>query len=385
MKRLTIVFIILFMLFQGCSKKEDDVRSETEETIKKERGTDRESSRKKREQTPRLVRVREITPETLTRKIFFNGVIEAQRDVAVTTKTTGEIISLNFDIGKFVKEGETLAVIEHDLQKNALEQAEVSLKQAELNYELRRNIFERDRNLYENKALPKEQYEISENSLRTTELALKQAQTAFQTASVNYDNCFIKAPFDGVVADRPVQQGQYVTVGSPVARVVDTANLQVIVGLTQNDFLTYRRHRKKEVDVIISDSLTIPGVVAGVGDAPDKKTSLYSMKIVFKSHIDDENRRVVFPGMQIKVAVKAESYENSFYLSRSEMRLLGNDYFVFVERKGKAVQKEVDILTDVGGEWIARIKENSEKKLRLIISGIEALSNGSPVKIMEKE
>ncbi|HDT11830.1 MAG TPA: efflux RND transporter periplasmic adaptor subunit [bacterium] len=384
MKILTMVFIIFFMLLQSCSKQDEKSADQNEKISQKESGQ-KGVGKKEKDQMPRKVRVREIKPETLTRKIFLNGVIEAQRDVTITTKTTGEIVSINFDLGKFVKKGEILAVIEHDLQKNALEQAEVSLRQAELNHELRKTIFERDSRLYENKALSREQYDVSENSLRTTELALEQSSTALQTAQVNYDNCFIKAPFDGVIADRPVQQGQYVTIGSPVARVVDTANLQVIVGLTQKDLLVYKQHRKKDVDVIISELLTIPGTVVGVGDAPDKKTSLYSMKITFKSMLDDENRRIIFPGMQIGAGIKAEVFSDSFYLNRSEMRLSGKDYFIFVEKEGKAVRKEVEVLTDAGKEWVVRLKDKPEKSFRLIVSGIEALNDGRAVEIVEEE
>jgi membrane fusion protein, multidrug efflux system len=375
---------ILVLLLSSCSGKDGDTTRETEGGSE-DGNLQKGEGRGRGDQSPRKVRVKEINPETLTRKIFLNGMIEAQRDVTVTTKTTGEIISLNFDLGKFVKRGETLAVIEHDLQKNALDQAETSLKQAELNHELRKNIFERDSKLYDNKALSKEQYEISENSLSVAELSLEQARTALQTAKVNYDNCFVKAPFDGVVADRPVQQGQYVTIGTPVARVVDTANLQVIVGLNQNDLLVYKKQRKPDVDVIISDSLTIPGTVVGVGDAPDKKTSLYSMKIVFKSILDEDNRRIIFPGMQIRVAIRAQGYPRSFYINRSNMRLAGRDYFVFVEKEGKSVRKEIEVLADAGNEWIVRLKEEGEKSFRLIVSGIEALNDGRAVEIVESK
>jgi RND family efflux transporter MFP subunit len=381
MKIPTIVLIIFLTLFSACSKDDQGSQADKngiENSMQKKMG-------KKSDTAPRKVRVRDVKPQTLTRKIFLNGMIEAQKDVTVTTKTTGEIVSLRFDLGKYVKKGETLAVIEHDLQKNALEQAEVSLKQAELNYDLRKTVFERDSLLYEKKALSREQYDVSENALRAAELALEQAGTSVQNAKVNYDNCFVKAPFDGVVADRPVQQGQYITIGTPVARVVDTANLQVIVGLTQNDLLVYKKQRKKDVDVVISDSLTVPGTVVGVGDAPDKKTSLYSMKIVFKSMLDENNKRIVFPGMQIKVAVKADSYPKSFYIDRRNMRLTGRDYFVFVEKDGKALRKKLEVLTDAGNEWIVKLEEDGGKSFRLIVSGIEALNDGRAVEVVESE
>ncbi len=97
---------------------------------------------------PRKVRIQKIVPGDVTGKIFFNAVIEAERDVTVTSKTTGEIIEMNYDIGSFVKKGATVAVIEYDLQRTSLDQAELNLKQAELTFALKEKVFQRDRKLF---------------------------------------------------------------------------------------------------------------------------------------------------------------------------------------------------------------------------------------------
>ncbi|HSW59150.1 MAG TPA: efflux RND transporter periplasmic adaptor subunit, partial [bacterium] len=209
------VFIISF----SCSKE----NAVTDADVKKESGGTEQVSVPKR--VPRKVRIEKIVPGDITGKIFFNAVIEAERDVAVTAKATGEIVEMNNDIGSFVRKGDTVAVIEFDIQKNALDQAELNLKQAQLNFSLKEKVFQRDRTLFENKALTAEQFDASENGYQLAELSLNQAKTGLQNATVNYNNCFIKAPFDGIIVERPVQRGQYVVIGSSVARIVDTANL----------------------------------------------------------------------------------------------------------------------------------------------------------------
>jgi len=369
------VFIISF----SCSKE----NAATDADVKKESGGTEQVSAPKR--VPRKVRIEKIVPGDITGKIFFNAVIEAERDVAVTAKATGEIVEMNNDIGSFVRKGDTVAVIEFDIQKNALDQAELNLKQAQLNFSLKEKVFQRDRTLFENKALTAEQFDASENGYQLAELSLNQAKTGLQNATVNYNNCFIKAPFDGIIVERPVQRGQYVVIGSSVARIVDTANLQVIVGMSPDDLLIYKKYKNKDVDIIFPNDQIVPGIIKGVADAPDRKTALYSMKILFKSVKDENDKYIVFPGMQLKVAINAKVHKNVFLTSRNNMRLLGNKYIVYIIQDSKAVEKEVEIVSDIGKERIVRFTDGYSESADIIVSGLEALSDGREVEVLEEK
>ncbi|HNZ54216.1 MAG TPA: efflux RND transporter periplasmic adaptor subunit [bacterium] len=378
---LLFISVFVFLLAtSGCSKD-----SEGTVTEKQDGAAVPENKSGVQKRAPRKVRIQKIAPGDITGKIFFNAVIEAERDVTVTSKTTGEIIEMNYDIGSFVKKGVTVAVIEYDLQRTALDQAELNLKQAELAFALKEKVFQRDRKLFENKAITAEQFDASENGYQSSELSLNQAKTSLQNATVNYNNCFIKAPFDGIVVERPVQQGQYVSIGTAIARIVDTANLQVVVGMSPDDLLIYKRYKNKDVGIILPNDQVVPGTVKGVADAPDRKTSLYSMKILFKSVKDENDKYIVFPGMQLKVAIDSKVHKNAFLTSRNNMRLLGNRYIVYIIKEGKAVEKEVEIVSDIGKERVVRFSDGYSEPSELIISGLEALSDGREVEVLEEK
>lgn len=376
MKHCLIFLLILSIFTVSCS---DSSGSQTDSP---DPVPDGQASQTKKN-PPRKVRIEQITPGDVTSKVYFNAIIEAQRDVTVNSKITGEIVQMNFDIGSFVRKGDVVAAVEYDVQKTALEQAGLNLKQAELNFSLKEKIFSRDRKLFENKAISKESFEISETGYLTAELALNQAKTSLATAEINYSNCFIKAPFDGVIAERPVQLGQYVTIGTVIARIVDIANLQVVVGLTYEELLTYKKYKNKDMSIILPDGSTAPGSVRGVAEAPDRKTGLYSMKVLFASVKDEHERYVVFPGMQLKVAMNGQIYKKAFLTSRTNIRLLGSKYVVYVSQNGKAVEKEVELIADDGKLRIVRFADGSESVFRLIITGIDALTDGREIEEME--
>lgn len=375
--RYFLIFIFTLSMFSVSCTDKTDAAAESPDTVP-------DGSAEQNKKNPvRKVRVEVMKPGDTASKIYFNAIIEAQRDVTVNSKITGETVQMNYDIGSFVRKGDTVAAVEFDAQKAALDQAGLNLKQAELNFSLKERVFSRDRNLFENKAVSTESFEISENGYKTAELALNQAKTALATAEINYNNCFIKAPFDGVIAERPVQLGQYVTIGTVIARIVDIANLQVIVGLTFEELLTYKKYKNRNIDIILPDGSTAPGSVKGVAEAPDRKTGLYSMKVLFASVKDDNERYTVFPGMQLKVAMNGQVHKNAFLISRNYIRLLGTKYVIYVSQNGKAVEKEVEIITDDGKLRIARFTDGHDGAFRLIITGIDALTDGREIEEME--
>jgi len=386
MRMITIFLTVALSLLFSCSSPEAGTVAPAEKDgAKSEAPSDKERVPGKKELPPKKVKIREIKPSVIVGKTFFNAVIEAQSDVSVTAKTNGEIVKMNFDLGKFVNKGDTLAIIEHDIQKASLENAQIVLEKAELNYELQTKMFNRNKELFDQKAVSQENYEVSENTLKNAELALNQAKASLETSKVNYANCFMKAPFSGVVVNRPVQLGQYVNIGSPIARVVDTKNLQAIVGLTYVDLLNYKKYRRKDVEVILSDGVVIPGKIKGVAEAPDKSTGLYSMKIIFQSKKDKETKkRIVFPGMQLKVALFGKAYQKAFKLSRNSMRLQKDEYFIYVEEKGRSVKREINVLADISKMRIASFKDGAGKQFKLIVTGLDALSDGRNVEIIEK-
>jgi len=381
MRKITLIIVLALFLLLSCNFKDSGSGKTSDE---KDTQKTEDTQKGKKELPPKKVKIREIVSGTIPDKTFFNAIIEAQRDVSVTAKTTGEIVKMNFDLGKFVRKGDTLAVIEHDIQKAALENAEIALEKAQLNYELQTKIFNRNKELFDQKAVSQESFELSENTLKNAELGLNQAKTSLETSKVNYTNCFMKASFDGVVVNRPVQLGQYVNIGTSIARVVDTKNLQAIVGLNHLDLLNYKKYNKKDVEVILPDGTIIRGKVKGVAEAPDRNTSLYSMKIVFQGKKDKETKkRIVFPGMQLKVALFGKEYERSFKISRNSMRLKKGKYYIFVENNGKAIEKGIEVLTDISKMRVAKLKENGGGSFKLIITGLDALTDGRRVEIIQ--
>lgn len=225
---------------------------------------------------------------------------------------------------------------------------------------------------------------MSENSFKQAELAIEQAQSNFDLAKINHNFCFVRAPFDGVVVDKPSQLGQYVTIGTPIVRIVDTNNLQTVIGLTYTDMLLHKKYNAKEVEIVLPDKKVVIGKIKGVAEAPDRTTSLYPMKIVYKSAKDDiSQKKVLFPGMHLQVVLPVKTYEKSFEMDRNRLILKEGKYLLFSVDGKKAKKQEVAMLDDNGDKMIVRFVEKVGKTVSVVVSGHEALKDGNPVEILE--
>jgi len=87
----------------------------------------------------------------------------------------------------------------------------------------------------------------------------------------------------------------------------------------------------------------------------------------------------------LKVAIDSKVHKNAFLTSRNNMRLLGNRYIVYIIKEGKAVEKEVEIVSDIGKERVVRFSDGYSEPSELIISGLEALSDGREVEVLEEK
>ena len=169
-------------------------------------------------------RTAEVERRDMLLTIDATGTVEPEDLVNVGARVSGEIVSFGkdnkgkeVDYGSEISEGAVIALIDDEIQKSNLLQAEANLRQAERNWK-------RAKALGVSEALSQASYDsyLSAWEQATAEIGVAQAQILSADAEVmsceadvklerrNLSYCVIKAPVDGVVIDRIVSVGQTV-------------------------------------------------------------------------------------------------------------------------------------------------------------------------------
>ena len=171
------------------------------------------------------------------------GKIVSDHKVAVSTKVSGQIVSLHFEQGDHVKAGQVLARVEDVIYRARRDEAAARLARAQATLEFGKFNHERISGLFKGSSAPKTEFADAVRGLREAE-----AQVAAETAALAYaqkalDDCQVTAPIAGVVLERNVEVGDFVAAeggrgamaNAQFALIADTEKLRVEVDISELD------------------------------------------------------------------------------------------------------------------------------------------------------
>jgi HlyD family secretion protein len=252
--------------------------------------------------------------QDLTAVVSGTGQIKPKTYVNIGATSFGRITHLYVKEGDRVKKGDVLARVESvqpeatvDAQQAAISSsktdiasyiaaentASANIAEAKADLEQKKLDFDRAQQLYDDKLIAKQDYDakkaaydVSAATLdqRQAALAQAQAQTASQRAHLaqaqasqvaNYDaldKTISRAPFDGLVTNVPVREGETVVVGiqnaegSTLMTLADMSVITAEVKVDETDIVNIRMGQPADVTVDALPDRIFKGHVTEVGD-----------------------------------------------------------------------------------------------------------------------
>jgi RND family efflux transporter MFP subunit len=264
-----------------------------------------------------------------TSELLLPGNIEPLYSAAIYARTEGYLQRRYVDIGAKVKVGQLLAEIsspEVDQQllqaratlaqsAAALEQAKAALQQAKANEELARLTKERDLPLGQQRAIAQQVVDeaVQAYDARVADVAAANANITAAQASVTANQANVArfqqlqgfervvAPFDGVITQRNVEQGDLVTTGSagagkPLFGISQSATLRIQVDVPQSQAVKIEDGQKASITVKERLGREYTGTVVRSADALDNAAR------TMRTEVQVDNRDgSLLPGMYADV------------------------------------------------------------------------------------
>ncbi|MCF2911120.1 efflux RND transporter periplasmic adaptor subunit [Pseudoalteromonas sp. DL2-H2.2] len=245
-----------------------------------------------RQQTSAALSLPQVTVTTVqaasyTRVITAHGTVKATHALTLSSEVGGRVTQLHPDFkqGARLPTGTVLARIDDTQLQQALASAEVSLAQAKLDAE------EEKLQSSPNKAQWRQLASTDSNgilsSLRApqqdvvaTQLSLAKAQ--LQSARYNLAASQFTLPFDATIVTRSVQPGSYVQPGSPIATLYSTAQAEVSVELSAEQW----QHLPTQAMPEGGWSVTLNDATSATAD-----TQWHGQVTRLSQHIDPQSRQ----------------------------------------------------------------------------------------------
>lgn len=168
-----------------------------------------------------------VAPRELPRTLKLTGTLIANRESAVAADTAGKIANINVERGSHVRAGATLIQIDRRQALLKVDEARAQSAAARTRAVLANQQCERADKLFAMGARSQADYDRDRAACDDAAHTVSEADARQELAQKTVGDGIVKAPFDGVVADRFVNSGEYVQPDTRVATLVQLDPLRL--------------------------------------------------------------------------------------------------------------------------------------------------------------
>ncbi len=349
---LFFVFVLLFSL-TACGKKEQQEKAEVIRPVK-------------------IMKVRD-TNSLLTHG--FPGVVRASKRAVLSFKVSGPLVELPVEEGEHVRKGDLIAQIDKRDFLNGVKEALATYREAE-------QQFARYKELYAKKQVSKADFDRFRAARDVAFAKLQDAKNALCDTT-------LRAPFDGVIAKRYVENFYKVKAKDPIVFLQDISRIEILVNVPELVMAAIRSESSAEV-VASFESIpgkTFPLELKEYSTEADPATQTY--QVVFVT--DQPKEANILPGMTATVtaAMKPDLAGRKPQIILPALAVLdapkNKPYvWVYLPDKGEVEKRYVTIGGLKNSSGIS-IKDGLKPGEIIVIAGVTKLKAGMKVRPWEKQ
>lgn len=323
------------------------------------------------------VRVALPAPADFGEQFQLTGTLTADRAAGLSPRVDGLVKSVAVDAGATVKAGERLLQLDDAVARHALARARAGAAEAEANAGEAERLLAEGRRLAADKFIPASQVGTLEARLEQARAARASARAAVAEQEELVRRHALPAPFDGVVAARHAEAGEWVQRGDTVLDLVATDRVRLDLQVPQERFAALAGEAKVEVFPDALPGVALPARVEARVPVTDPQARTFLLRL----RVDDAEGRLL-PGTSARAVVSLPATEPALAVPRDALlRQPDGGYSLFValpEGEGfVARQRTVRVLRDRGSR--VAIAEGLAPGERVVVRGNEALRDGQAI------
>jgi HlyD family secretion protein len=263
------------------------------------------------------------------------GTLQAVETVDVGTQVSGVVQELYVDFNSIVKKGQVIARLDPSLIQTQIEQQEANVIRSEADLDrLKVSLadaqqkLERAKELSARNLIAKTELEAAElnvktqmSQIRSSEAGLNQARSQLNTQKVNLGHTVIRAPIDGIVISRNVDQGQTVaaSMSAPTLFILaaDLTKMQVLANIDESEVGRMRPGQPVTFRVDAYMAQTFTGTVEQVRLQPSTVQNVVTYQTVIA--VPNPEYKLM-PGMTATVSVEIARRNNVLRVPNAALR-----------------------------------------------------------------
>jgi multidrug efflux system membrane fusion protein len=311
------------------------------------------------------------------------GSVDAFERVQVTARVAGVIDRVRFTEGDLVKNGQLLAEIEPQRYQVAVRQAKASLERVKANQaDAAAGLARREQAVAQSPGLiPAEEVETWRTKQRLAAAEELSARAAFDEASLNLRDAYLRAPVAGTIETRSAQTGQYAQPGTVIATLVQRDPLLLRFPVAEADAgklkngteVTFRVQGQPQV---------FRAKITHVAVLTDTTTRM----VPITAEVVPEQRDQLRAGSFAEVSIAVGGRNDAPIVPEIAVRPSERGFLAYVidsGPKGPIARERIVTLGMHTEDGHVEVRSGLTPGERLVIRGGEALKEGAQVKVSE--
>jgi membrane fusion protein, multidrug efflux system len=298
---------------------------------------------------------------TIVNSLSFTGDIMPVQQATIYSKVNGNLEKIFVDIGSYVSQNQTLALIDTTIYAQNLKLANANYLQADVTFQNNKINYERNKKLFEQNLIARQDLENSKTAMDASMAQKEAAYANYSNAVTQLSYCKVTAPFSGIITKRFFDQGAYLNSSG------SSSNSSLFVLMNVSQLKSYLNVPEKNVPLlnkvtgiqVTADALPntiFNAVIKKISEAVDLTTRTMQIEI------DIENSgKILKPGMFANINLILDKKENTLILPNQVVQDDDKGNFVYLINPDSTVTKKyvkLGIKQDTRFEVLSGITEN---------------------------
>ncbi len=258
------------------------------------------------------VEVQVVEPGEFTSFVEIIAEVEAMNDVEVSAQESGVLEAFYLEKGTPVNRGQKIAKIDDRVLRAQVEEEAAAARLAAWRYERQRQLWE------EQKIGSELTYQEAKHNARLQQARLERLEARL-------DRTIIRAPITGIFDARYVDVGEFVNVGTRVARFIEVTRVKIVGGVPERYAPVVQPGGSARITLEVIPDRPFTGVISYVGGAVDPDNRTFPIEVLM-----DNPDLVVKPQMIASVEIATERRPDALVIPQNAVIRTEDGYQVFV-------------------------------------------------------
>lgn len=290
------------------------------------------------------------------------AVVEPNEIVSISAEVAGTVERIGPEEGYAVRAKELLIELNRDLVQPEFDMAEAQVERDKIEYDRMAELVDLDATSQSDLDNAKTQWTISKAKLEEVRARLERTS--------------IFAPSSGVLNELLVEEGEYVQPGMPVAELVDTSVVKVVVDVPERDISFFEVGQTAEVFVDSKKQQgSLTGPITFIGELADARTRSTPVEVTIEN-----SDRSLRSGQIVRVRLTRRILKDVIMVPLLAVIPMEEGYAAYVVNSEEARRRDVE--PGIMRRDEVEIRRGLKAGDRLIVAGHRFVAPGQKVRVI---